>query len=217
MTEPIRLSVSLPDARRRLLRAADSGTGDELDPELDDIRARGMAEIMDARWRSTVTPRFADATWEEIGDPRAAEQLRAWSTAPRQPNLLVLGPVGTGKTSAAAVALRASFDACLEVHFAEVGMMLQSLRPDGGGCLADLLEADRLFIDDVGQETKTAWTREQLGIIITARYNERWPTVVTSNFNAKDLKTHLEPHTASRLMGDGATLVVMRGDDRRKP
>lgn len=216
MTEPARLSISLPDARRRLMRAANAGTGDELDPGLEDIRARGMAEILDNRWRSTVTPRFADATWEAITDPRSVEQLRAWSAMSQPVNLVVLGPVGTGKTSAAAVALRTHFNSCLEVHFAPCGEMLATLRPDGGGCVNDLIEADRLFIDDVGQETKTAWTREQLGIIITARYNEQRPTVVTSNFNAKDLEAHLEKHTASRLLGDGATVVVMRGDDRRR-
>lgn len=216
MTDPRPLSFSLPDARRRLLRAADTGTGDELDPDLEAIRARGMAEIMENRWRSTVTPRFAGATWDLIEDQRAAAQLRDWSRMSRPTNLVVLGPVGTGKTSAAAVALRSAFDACLEVQFTPCGEMLAALRPDGGGCMADLLEADRLFIDDVGQETKTAWTREQLGIIVTARYNEERPTVVTSNFNAKDLEAHLEKHTASRLMGDGAVIVVLRGTDRRR-
>lgn len=215
MSEPRPLSISLPDARRRLMRAVDS-IGDELDPDLMEVRARGMAEIMEARWHATMTQRFAGATWEGISDPVAAEKLRVWSELTRQPNLVVLGPVGTGKTSAAVVALRRAFDACLEVRFAPAGVLLNSLPPKGEACLDDYCQADRLLIDDVGQETKTPWTTEQLGLIITERYNEMRPTVVTSNFKAKDLEAHLGVHTASRLMGDGAEVIVMRGPDRRR-
>ena len=215
MSDPSPISASMPAVRRHLVRASNS-TGDELDANLAAIRARGMAQVLEARWHQIIPQRFSSATWEAVGDPRAADQLKAWSGLSRQPNLVLLGPVGSGKTSAAVVALRSAHEACKEVLFVEAGSMLASLRPDGGGCVDDYCEADRLLVDDVGQETKTVWTREQVGLIVTSRYNAELPTVVTSNFNLKDLEAHLEPHTASRLLGDGAVIVVMRGSDRRR-
>lgn len=217
MTDPLPLSLSLPDARRRLMRAANTGTGDELDPELEEVRRRGMAAIMNARWSSTVPSRYAGATWDQV-EPKARPKLEAWAAMSKPTNLVVLGPPGTGKSSAAALALRAAFDACLEVRFAAARTLLNDLMPDGPeGALADYCEVDRLLIDDVGKEKPTPWTAEQLDYVISARYDSERPLVVTSNFNDKDLEAHLGAHAASRLLGDGATVVVMRGNDRRRP
>lgn len=217
MTEPAPLSFSLPDARRRLMRAANTGTGDELDPALEEIRRRGMAEILEARWSSTVPSRFAGATWEQITDPDARAKLQAWSAMSKPTNLTILGPVGVGKTSAATVALRAAHEGCLEVHMAHVKTMLDSLKPGGPeGALDDLCSVDRLLVDDIGKEVRSAWTAEQLDFIISARYDEERPVVVTSNFNANDLEAHIGAHVADRLLGDGAVIVVMRGQSRRR-
>lgn len=217
MSEPARISLSLPDARRRLMRAANTGTGDELDPELAEVRRSGMAEILAGAWSRTVPSRCAGATWDRVHDA-AREKLQAWSAMSKPVNLTVLGPVGTGKTSAAAVALRTAHDASLEVKFALVTDLLNQLHPGGPeGYLDDLCCADRLLIDDIGKEVKSPWTAAQIDHIISVRYNEERPLVVTSNFSQKDLSDHLGPHAASRLFGDGAVVVVMRGDDRRKP
>lgn len=222
MTDPQPLSFSLPDARRRLMRPVDSGQGDELDPEMEDIRRKGMEAIMEARWSRTAWSKFAGATWAWLDReyPAASEKLRRWMTMAKPTNLVILGSVGTGKTSAAALALRPSFDACLEVVFARTGQMLDQIKEGfgqpGGVRLSDFSEADRLLLDDVGQENKTPWTREQLGSLISDRYNDERPTVVTTNFNEKDLEAHLGVHAADRLLGDGAVVVVMRGQSRRR-
>lgn len=217
MSDPRPLSFSLPDARRRLIRAANTGTGDELDPELEEVRRRGMDEIMAARW-STVMLRYAGAIWEQV-QPGAVEKLRAWMAMSKPANLVVLGPPGTGKSSAAALALRQAFDSCLEVRFVAARSLLNDLMPDCPdrfGALADYCEVDRLLIDDVGKEKPTPWTVEQLDHIISDRYNTERPVVVTSNFNEKDLEAHLGAHAADRLLGDGAVIVVMRGQSRRR-
>ena len=222
MTDPQPLAFSLPDARRRLMRPVESGQGDELDPGLEEVRRKGMEQIMEAKWSRTAWSKFSGATWEWVDreHPMAAEQLRAWVAMSKPTNLVILGPVGIGKTSAAALALRPSFDACLEVVFARTGQMLDQIKegfgqPDGVR-LSDFSEADRLLLDDVGQENKTPWTREQLGSLISDRYNDERPTVVTSNFKERDLEEHLGAHAADRLLGDGAVIVVMRGQSRRR-
>ncbi|HUY75533.1 MAG TPA: DnaA/Hda family protein [Ktedonobacterales bacterium] len=72
-----------------------------------------------------------------------------------------------------------------------------------GGVLSDsaiarkqqAIEADVLLLDDMGAESETAWTQEQLYQVLNARYNARTPTVIATNL----LPQRLEPRIRSRL------------------
>ena len=48
------------------------------------------------------------------------------------------------------------------------------------------------MLDDLGAETMTAWTRDEiLGTIFHYRMAEQLPTFITSNFNYEELEHHL--------------------------
>lgn len=57
--------------------------------------------------------------------------------------------------------------------------------------LEKIKKIDILFIDDIGAENMTAWSRDDvLSPILQYRMQECLPTFFTSNFNLKELETH---------------------------
>ncbi|KOY81190.1 primosomal protein DnaI [Lysinibacillus macroides] len=88
-------------------------------------------------------------------------------------------------------------------------------------------KAPVLMLDDLGAETMTAWTRDEvLGTIFHYRMAEQLPTFITSNFNYEELEHHLaqsqkggvEIVKAGRIMERIKALTVpieMRGKNRR--
>jgi DNA replication protein DnaC len=221
VSDPQPIEAAFPGIRRQLVR----GTNKEpapVNPLTAVARQAGLRQVLDATWLQVIPSKFVASSWDGFSDTEARDRLRAWTAAKEGTNLVVVGPWGTGKTSGAVVALRAAHDAGFEIRFVDVRDLISSLYPDslypGGsaGAMADAIECDRLLIDDVGHEVKTPRSVEWVDHIISARYNEQRPTVVTSNLNLTDLEAHLGGHAASRLLGDGATIVTMRGTDRRR-
>ncbi|WP_291757313.1 primosomal protein DnaI [Lysinibacillus sp. UBA5990] len=88
-------------------------------------------------------------------------------------------------------------------------------------------KAPVLMLDDLGAETMTAWTRDEiLGTIFHYRMAEQLPTFITSNFNYGELEHHLaqsqkgdiEVVKAGRIMERIKALtepIEMRGNNRR--
>jgi DNA replication protein DnaC len=75
---------------------------------------------------------------------------------------------------------------------------------------------DVAFLDDLGVERATEWTMQQVHRILDDRHADMLPTVVTSNLEPADLKTALGEATYSRLIGSGAIVLRLAGDDRRR-
>jgi DNA replication protein DnaC len=48
--------------------------------------------------------------------------------------------------------------------------------------LRPVMEADLLVLDDLGAEKTSEWVEETLNLIVNTRYNERRPTIFTSNY-----------------------------------
>jgi DNA replication protein DnaC len=45
-----------------------------------------------------------------------------------------------------------------------------------------VMEAELLVLDDLGAERLTDWVEETMSLIVNTRYNERRPTIFTSNY-----------------------------------
>ena len=48
--------------------------------------------------------------------------------------------------------------------------------------LRPVMEADLLVLDDLGSEKPSEWVEETMNLIVNTRYNERRPTIFTTNF-----------------------------------
>lgn len=134
-------------------------------------------------------------------------------------SLILLGGVGTGKTTQAFAAW------CALVRHG-VGRpawvttpdLLESLRPgrDARVDLQRLQSADLLLLDDLAAERGSEWTVEVLYRLLDYRYAWELPTIITSNVPPPEITNRLGERIASRLAGMGRT-VVLEGPDHRRP
>ena len=193
---------------------------DDLDgDELAEVRALGTTDLYLQRWAGRIPSRFAWADLDHVAaqHPTVIERITEWATDSRGRNLVMFGPVGTGKSYTAVAAVRPACAAGLEVQFLPVDELLDLLRPGGPeGALYDLARIDRLIIDDVGAERATDWTADRLAALINRRWLEERPTVATTNLDPDALRAALGERTFSRLVGNDAVLLRLSGDDQRR-
>lgn len=195
--------------------ADDEAGGDELAA----VRAGGAADLYLQRWAGRIPSRFvwADLDHVALEHPAAVDDLMEWALDPRGRNLVLLGPVGTGKTYTAVAACRPSAASGAEVQFLPVDELLDLLRPGGPeGAIYDLARIDRLIIDDLGAERATDWTADRLFAVVNRRWLEERPTIVTTNLPADAFAEAVGPRLFSRLVGNDAVTLRLSGGDRRR-
>jgi DNA replication protein DnaC len=159
---------------------------------------------------------------------KALEAIRKYDLKSNR-NVILHGPVGTGKTHLAVGLCRRI---CASPEFSNWGREVtcfrtgvellhqirssysDSSREDADDIVRELTMADFLFIDDLGAEKVTEWAKEILYLIIDRRYTDIWPTIITSNLAPKELAVKLDDRLMSRLMQD-AIVLRLDGDDYR--
>lgn len=132
-------------------------------------------------------------------------------------NLIITGPVGTGKTwavwKAAEEAVRSGYEG--RVVITTASQLRRSIAPATAdpATFARCCDAGLLVIDDLGAFGLSEWDLDHLAELADARWGAQAPTVVTSNTTG--LRTLLGPRISSRL-ADDALVVEMDGPDRRR-
>lgn len=136
---------------------------------------------------------------------RAKSYIQRWAENP-EGWLSLFGPLGVGKTHLAVAAAAERENRGDEVFFATVPDLLDYLRatfaPDSPIAHYDLLEriktCDLLVLDDMGAERNTPFSEDKLLQIAGYRYDERLPTIITSNKEPDDVAAS-RPEIASRM------------------
>lgn len=155
---------------------------------------------------------------------KLVQRMRRYvASLPTDRGLFIAGPVGTGKTHLAVGILRAAMDLRgIRGRFAMVPAVLAQIRAAigrGDEEAAHLLESYQrtqlLILDDLGAERVTDWVREQLFLLVDARYQAMLPTIVTTNDTLEALEDHVGQRIVSRIMEmcDG---IALDGPDYRK-
>lgn len=154
---------------------------------------------------------------------RSLEPSRSF---PCEDGLFLYGPVGVGKTHAAAqYFLRWCLDHSDWKGSAwwSIPDLLDSMRREYdnrqnefAGPVSILYQcktAPLLVLDDLGMEKPSEWVIEQLSIIINHRYNAMRPTIITSNHSIVDIDMHMSSRIASRI--NSMAFIEITGTDRR--
>lgn len=209
-----------------------------------ECKRRAEVERMKARYQAAALPEVLQGhTWpERAGKGRAAVNLDEpyWAEIHRASkdiesiikncvNVILLGPVGTGKSQAGALligdAIRAGYTA-LAVNVPDwVGLVMHDYRDTEGDTehehIQRLIEPDLLLLDDLGSSTSKSNSVENrlLTRVIAKRYDLQRPTILTSNLKAKGEFSELESAMGFRAFSrvwDSALRLVFSGTNYRE-
>jgi DNA replication protein DnaC len=229
------------------------GTGTKLEPGkgaalCDCRRTNALARSLES---ARIPPRFRDCTFHNYYPTLGNNsQYFAHSFASRLANeypaaetgLLLMGPVGVGKTHLAIAILKELIEKkgvnCL---FYESGSLLKAIQDSYNPVsqtsetrvLAPVYQAEVLVLDELGATVPTNWVRDTLYQIINTRYNNKKLTIFTTNF-FDEPRNDAEASDSKRRTRDLTTLeerigiplrsrlyemckkVVLEGEDYRK-
>ena len=126
---------------------------------------------------------------DAAGKPLFREALSAAVTFAENPEgwLVFAGPSGSGKTRLAVATANRCIDRGLPTYFIVAADLLDHLRatygPDSSLSYDELFEQVRnapiLVLDDLSAQFTTPWAQEKLFQIISHRFNESLPTIIT--------------------------------------
>jgi DNA replication protein DnaC len=161
---------------------------------------------------STIPERYKNSTLENCLKipPFIVELGYKWASDFPLQNLFICGTYGCGKTWLAFALLREAIRSHKELGYfwprhltsreLDAKLLIASKSENGDlQALIDWGQEDLLLIDDLGRETKSERLKNQYFEIFNRRYNDRKPTIITSNFNLNELGDILDGSIISRL------------------
>jgi DNA replication protein DnaC len=176
---------------------------------------------------------YMDADWSKVRSPAVKE----WSvgvhartqhrTDPGPVNhhllghgLLIMGPTGTGKSSAAGLVARDTFAADRTVAWRYVPDLLDTLTSNPKERQAEIKRCtavDVLILDDFGVRDMADWEIGYLDQIVEARYRIRKPMVITTNLTREQI---MQDGRLGRMVDrwrerTASNIVVLTGESMR--
>ena len=234
----IQLPDSLPDPDPDICQIC-LGTGIEVIPGKGarpcSCRTQGVHSNSLARVK--LPRRYADCHFHNY-TPQNPSQDRAFKFASRltmeypavDQGLVLMGPVGVGKTHLAVSILKGLTERGFGCLFYEFGSLLKEIqdsynsntRTSELAVLAPVLNTDVLVLDELGASKPTDWVRDTMAHIINTRYNDQKLTIFTTNYldeRKNDREETLEDRIGVRLRSrlfEMCKTVELNGQDYRR-
>lgn len=128
--------------------------------------------------------------------------IKNYKTNKELKGLYLHGSFGCGKSymiSALLNELGKNGVKCVNVYYPNLLKKLKSSFKDNyDDLIEEITNSDILLIDDIGAENNTPWARDEiLGSILQHRMDNNLTTFFTSNFNIKELESHLSETSSS--------------------
>lgn len=169
--------------------------------------------------------RLGTASFHQFEErPHNVQALRlaqAWLQETPRPNLIIVGPVGSGKSYLAACLYRALVDQYEQTYWVNAGTLMAQIRRgfssrdaayEAGSRAEKAGTAPFLILDDLGKVhpgRDVSWVEETFYAIIEVRYRNQLPTIVTTEWKSEALAERVGVSVVSRLEA-GAWVLGLR-------
>lgn len=153
----------------------------------------------------------------------AKQYVENWADMKRKNvGLLLMGPVGTGKSFFAgciANALLEDGERVMMTNFSRILNEMTSYQSDKNQIIQNLVDYPLLIIDDLGIERNSEFALEQVYNVIDSRYCKMLPLIVTTNLGLKEMKSPEQDVAHQRIYSrllEMCVPIYFGGEDRRK-
>lgn len=133
----------------------------------------------------------------ELVHSESLAKVQTWMREGRG-SLLLMGGVGTGKTTIAAAACRCWVELATIPLMSTCDLLADRLKQDESYKYEVAYHKGLLALDDLGTEGKV-YGEESLPFIIYRRYERNLPTIITTNYDSKRLAERYGERIADRL------------------
>ena len=134
----------------------------------------------------------------------AKQYVENWADMKRKNvGLLLMGPVGTGKSFFAgciANALLEGGERVMMTNFSRILNEMTSYQSDKNQIIQNLVDYPLLIIDDLGTELNNSFTSSQLFYCINERMNMNRSTIISTNLSLTQLRDSYTDRVTSRIM-----------------
>lgn len=188
---------------------------------------RWLAADSQERAEKMLGARFAERTFETFEvkkeNAEAFEKCKAYADRlnhDTERGLLIVGPVGTGKTHLAAAIIKKAFDKMIPAAMISAPELLREIQKGFEDAesryLAEKVKSKTfLVLDDLGAEMTTDWTVKEFYMLLDDRYKRKLPTVITTNCLPDELEKAVGARVADRLR-ETSEIVKIGGKSWRK-
>mgnify|MGYP002523020038 CR=1 FL=1 len=129
--------------------------------------------------------------------PEVLERVERWMCQERT-GLLLVGSVGTGKSTIAAAMCRCWSDLTTVARYAQCDLIADRIKQDESYKYEVALHKGLLVLDDLGTEA-TVYGQESLPFILYRRYERSLPTIITTNLAREGILQRYGERIADRL------------------
>lgn len=196
---------------------------------------RKVIDFPKAMEAAGIPKRYCDASFEKLGRDGCPDEVRAMATeaytyamnlkenAAAGKGLFFFGEVGRMKTTLAVCVAREAIKQGMGVYFISMPELLATMvsmskNRDGTELQRfrrKIKQVTMLVLDDFGAEYANEWVKNQVDAIITSRYNDMKPVIVTTNMLPNEIKDRYVQRVYDRLRSSSKALGAY-GDSLRK-
>ena len=205
-----------------------------------EAREEKLRKLDKLRGASLLGDRYKDTTFDKTDLDRPADFQKAFQRCRKYCQiadqalengygLYIYGDSGTGKTHLTACMcneLISQYRQCLFTNFFEISKLITDTwngNADSSVVIKRICEVDFLFLDDLGTEKLTKagednWLQGQVFDIINKRYNNRKPTIFSSNYSMNELISDrgMMKKTVDRIGEMSTAMIRVTGDSYRR-